>query len=167
MSPIMSPPQDGGRGHSTDGWIPAFAGMTLRTMAVFQFPLTEGRDSVAVRPMRKLRISGLVEFAKQVRQELAGPVSAERLAQLRGRSTRPSGALSSSRRTKAFGCRACRCPRARLISSSRVWISAPSSRTIHPRRAASRRTACRFAACSATSTTFWTGWPVRLRRPQM
>lgn len=33
--------------------------------------------------MRRLRISGLVKFAKVVRQELAGPVSAERLAQLR------------------------------------------------------------------------------------
>jgi hypothetical protein len=33
--------------------------------------------------MRRLRISGLVRFVKQVRQELAGPVSAQRLAQLR------------------------------------------------------------------------------------
>ena len=33
--------------------------------------------------MRRLRISGLVRFARQVREELAGPVSAERLAQLR------------------------------------------------------------------------------------
>ncbi len=32
--------------------------------------------------MRRLRISGLVRLAKRVRQELAGPVSAERLAQL-------------------------------------------------------------------------------------
>lgn len=33
--------------------------------------------------MRRLRISGLVGLAKRVRQELAGPVSPERLAQLR------------------------------------------------------------------------------------
>jgi hypothetical protein len=33
--------------------------------------------------MRRLRISGLVGLAKRIRQELAGPVSAERLAQLR------------------------------------------------------------------------------------
>ncbi len=33
--------------------------------------------------MKKLRISGLVGLAKRVRQELAGPVSPERLAQLR------------------------------------------------------------------------------------
>jgi len=33
--------------------------------------------------MRRLRVSGLVKFAKRVRQELAGPVSTERLAQLR------------------------------------------------------------------------------------
>jgi len=33
--------------------------------------------------MRRLRISGLVRLAKRVRQELAGPVSAKRLAQLR------------------------------------------------------------------------------------
>jgi hypothetical protein len=35
--------------------------------------------------MKRLRVSGLVKFAKQVRQELAGPVSAERLAVLRRR----------------------------------------------------------------------------------
>jgi hypothetical protein len=33
--------------------------------------------------MKRLQIAGLVGFAKRVRQELAGPVSAERLAQLR------------------------------------------------------------------------------------
>ncbi len=33
--------------------------------------------------MKRLRISGLVGLAKRIRQELAGPVSAERLAQLR------------------------------------------------------------------------------------
>jgi hypothetical protein len=35
--------------------------------------------------MKRLRVTGLVGFAKQVRQELAGPVSAERLAELRRR----------------------------------------------------------------------------------
>ena len=35
--------------------------------------------------MKRLRISGLVGFAKQIRQELARPVSAERLAELRRR----------------------------------------------------------------------------------
>jgi len=34
--------------------------------------------------MRRLRISGLVGFAKRVRQEVAGPVSPARLAELRG-----------------------------------------------------------------------------------
>ena len=33
--------------------------------------------------MKRLRISGLVGLAKRIRQELAGPVSPERLAQLR------------------------------------------------------------------------------------
>jgi len=34
--------------------------------------------------MKQIRISGLVRLAKAVRQELAGPISAERLAQLQG-----------------------------------------------------------------------------------
>jgi hypothetical protein len=47
------------------------------------YPLTVGLVSGTCRSMRKLRISGLVGLAKRVRQELAGPVSPERLAQIR------------------------------------------------------------------------------------
>jgi len=43
--------------------------------------------------MRRLRISGLVRFVKRVRQELAGPVSAERLAQLRRQIDENIGAI--------------------------------------------------------------------------
>jgi len=43
--------------------------------------------------MRRLRISGLVEFAKRVRQELAGPVSAKRLAQLQRQIDETIGAI--------------------------------------------------------------------------
>jgi len=50
--------------------------------------------------MRRLRISGLVKFAKQVRQELAGPVSAERLAQLRYEIDDCTGAIEQLARDK-------------------------------------------------------------------
>jgi len=50
--------------------------------------------------MKRLRISGLVKFAKQVRQELAGPVSAERLAQLRSEIDDCVGAITQLMKDK-------------------------------------------------------------------
>lgn len=50
--------------------------------------------------MRRLRISGLVKFAKQVRQELAGPISAERLTQLRSEIDENVGGIEQIARDK-------------------------------------------------------------------
>ncbi len=50
--------------------------------------------------MRRLRISGLVRFAKVVRQELAGPISAERLAQLQSEIDDCTGAIEQLAKDK-------------------------------------------------------------------
>jgi len=50
--------------------------------------------------MKRLLVSGLVKFAKRVRQELAGPVSAQRLAQLRNEIDECTGGIEQLARDK-------------------------------------------------------------------